>query len=125
MQMEGVTMHEPSHNDLGLGTCIYAMRSTPKADVPEPGSAGITAIDTCRYRSVGIRCSRHGPDVVAHLDTRSMADYGMHVFRSADRIVDIVGTATERAWTAWSESNVPKSRSRRAPVPASGKLGAA
>jgi hypothetical protein len=39
--------------------------------------------------------------------------------------VDIVGTATERAWTAWSESNVPKSRSRRAPVPASGKLGAA
>ena len=42
-----------------------------------------------------------------------------------DRIVDIVGAATERAWTAWSESNVPKSRSRRAPVPASGKLGAA
>lgn len=42
-----------------------------------------------------------------------------------DRIVDIVGTATERAWTAWSESNAPKSRSRRVPAPAGGKLGAA
>lgn len=42
-----------------------------------------------------------------------------------DRIIDIVGTATERAWTAWSESNAPKARARRAPAAAGGKLGAA
>jgi hypothetical protein len=42
-----------------------------------------------------------------------------------DRIVDIVGTAAERASNAWSGSSAPTADPRQLPPRPSGKLGAA
>ena len=42
-----------------------------------------------------------------------------------DRIVDIVGTAAERAWNAWNGSIVPAADPRQLPLRSRGKLGAA